>query len=138
MIKNEREYKITNASVKKFEKALAQIAKLKTGSEIEPRKLKLQEDATKSILAELKEQVVEYDKLKKGKFRLSILDGMETLPSNLIKARIALGWTQKDLAKRLQTTEQQIQKYESSNYESASLRRIIEIVSIMKEEQKHA
>ena len=81
---------------------------------------------------------MEYDKLKKGKFRLSIFDGVEALPDNLIKARIALGWTtQKDLAERLKTTEQQIQKYESSNYESASLRRVVEIISIMQQDKPH-
>lgn len=66
MIQNEREYKITNASVERFEKALAQIAKLVENSSIEPHKLKLQEAATMSILTELREQLSEYDRLAKG------------------------------------------------------------------------
>jgi hypothetical protein len=66
MIQNKRQYKITSASAKKFEKALAQITKLVENSEIEPRKLKLQETATMSILKELREQLSEYD--QKGKY----------------------------------------------------------------------
>jgi hypothetical protein len=68
MIQNECEYQITDASVKRFEKALAQIAKLVKDSEIEPRKLNLQEAATMSILTELREQLSEYDQLKKDKY----------------------------------------------------------------------
>ena len=138
MIKNEREYKITRASVKRFEKSLVHITTLMKDSKIEPAKLKLQEAANKSILAELRKQLVEYDQLKISKFQLSKFDEVETLPNNLVKARIALGWTQKDLANRLKTTEQQIQKYEASNYKSASLGRIIEIVNILKQQHKHA
>jgi transcriptional regulator with XRE-family HTH domain len=57
---------------------------------------------------------------------------VEAIPTSLICARIALGWTQKELAKRLGTTEQQIQKYEATEYESASFRKISEIVSVLK------
>src|ERR1700733_10763538 len=124
MIKNEREYKITKASLSKFETALKHIAMLQKKGTGDPKKLKLQEAAAKSMLKELNEQLEEYEQIKQGRFELSAFDTVETLPTNLVKARIALGWTQKDLAKKLGTTEQQIQKYESTEYESASLRRI--------------
>lgn len=133
MIKNEREYKITKASVKKFEAAIAQLNKLREQGARDPAKLKLQATAAKSMLHELREQLDDYEQLKHGKFKVSALDVVETLPSNLIRARIALGWTQKDLAQRLGTSEQQIQKYESTDYESASLRKITEIASVLKE-----
>jgi len=57
---------------------------------------------------------------------------VEAIPSSLIRARIAAGWTQKELAKRLGISEQQIQKYESTDYESASFRKINEIATILK------
>jgi ribosome-binding protein aMBF1 (putative translation factor) len=132
MIKNEREYKITKASLAKFEEALAFILQQKEKGLKDPVKLKLQEDAARSMLTDLKDQIQEYTQLRSGKFDLATLDVVEALPSSLIRARIAVGWTQKELATHLGTTEQQIQKYEATNYESASLRKIIEIVAVLK------
>lgn len=130
MIKNEREYKITKASLAKFEEALAFIIKSKGTKDA--GKLKLQENAARSMLNELKSQIQEYELLKTGNFDLANLDSVDAIPSCLIRARIAVGWTQKELATRLGTTEQQIQKYEATNYESASLRKISQIVTVLK------
>lgn len=137
MIKNEREYRITKASLRKVEDALAHIQTLRKDGKHDAAKLKLQELATKSMLGDLQDQIADYEKLKKGKFSATALNLVEAVPSNLIRARIALGWTQKDLAERLGTSEQQIQKYEATDYESASFRKIIEIVSILKEAQSN-
>jgi HTH-type transcriptional regulator / antitoxin HipB len=41
---------------------------------------------------------------------------IEDLPTTLIKARIASGLTQKDLAERIGVQEQQIQRYEANHY----------------------
>jgi hypothetical protein len=66
MVQNECEFRITDDSVKKFEKSLDQI-KLLGNSEIESRKLKLQEIAIESILLDLREQLSEYNQFNKGK-----------------------------------------------------------------------
>lgn len=132
MIKNEREYKITKASLAKFEQALSVLTKLQDKTPKDAAKRKLQEAATKSMINDLQEQIGEYEQLRAGRFDLGSLDVVEAIPSSLICARIALGWTQKELAKRLGTTEQQIQKYEATDYESASFRKISEIVSVLK------
>jgi ribosome-binding protein aMBF1 (putative translation factor) len=133
MIKNEREYKITKASLAKFEQSLA-FRVNHQGSALpgDAAKLKLQEAAARSMRCELQEQIYEYEQLRAGRFDLAALDVVEAIPSSLIRARIAAGWTQKELAKRLGTSEQQIQKYESTDYESASFRKIHEIVTVLK------
>jgi HTH-type transcriptional regulator/antitoxin HigA len=46
------------------------------------------------------------------------------LADALIKSRIARGWTQRRLAETLGVAEQQVQRYESSAYRSASLARL--------------
>jgi len=135
MIKNEREYKITKASLKKLEDALTHLQKLRKKGSSDSAKLKLQETATKSVMEDLKGQIGEYEQLKKGRFEATALEIVETVPTNLIRARIALGWTQKDLAARLGTTEQQIQKYEATDYKSASFKKIVEIASVLKDAQ---
>ena len=133
MIKNEREYKITKASLAKFEKSLEFIAKRREdGTQDDLAKLRLQESAARSMLCELQEQIDEYEQLRAGSFDLQALNMVEAIPSSLIRARIAIGWTQKELAKRLGISEQQIQKYESTDYESASFRKIHEIVTVLK------
>jgi len=134
MIKNEREYKITKASVARFKRSLTDIAKLKKDKKYDSAKLKLQEQAMSSIMKDLQQQVREFEQLRTAKFSSNSFDYIEAIPRNLIRARVALGWTQKELANRLGTTEQQIQKYESTEYESASLGRILKITTILKEE----
>ena len=50
------------------------------------------------------------------------------LPAVLIKARIAQGLSQKDLADRIGLKEQQIHRYEATDYTSASLARIKDVI----------
>ena len=49
----------------------------------------------------------------------------------LIKARLARGWTHKQLAEELGIDEQQIQRYEYKDYEPAKLSRVLEILYAM-------
>jgi HTH-type transcriptional regulator/antitoxin HigA len=56
---------------------------------------------------------------------------LEALPEMLTEERIRLGLTQKQLADKLGLKEQQIQRYESSRYQSASLRRLQEVAKAL-------
>lgn len=49
----------------------------------------------------------------------------------LIKARVARGWTQRQLADRLGVAEQQIQRSEATAYRSASLARLSDIADAL-------
>ena len=49
------------------------------------------------------------------------------LPAGLIKARIAAGLSQRELAERLELKAQQIQRYEAEGYASASFQRLCEV-----------
>lgn len=51
----------------------------------------------------------------------------EDLGRALIKARIARGWTQTQLAQALGMAKQQVQRYEATAYAAASLRRIARV-----------
>ena len=90
---------------------------------------KAQEDAVSSQLEDLKREMREYESLKTSEFPIDELEVVSGLPSMLIKARIARGMSQRDLAERIGLKEQQIQRYEATDYASASLSRIREIVS---------
>ncbi len=132
MIKNERQYRITKAQAEKFLLALRNLrADTDDRYALHPRLRQLQEQALKSQLSDLEEDLREYEDLKDGRFAFEKLEGISELPKLLIRARIASGLTQRDLAGRLQLKEQQIQRYEASDYASASFTRIKEVVSAL-------
>lgn len=56
----------------------------------------------------------------------------------LIKGRIAAGLTQRQLADRLGLKEQQMQRYEATDYASASLARVSEVIAALGIEVKEA
>ncbi|MEB3885516.1 helix-turn-helix domain-containing protein [Lyngbya sp. CCY1209] len=128
MIKNERQYRITKAQVEKFSDALAQQSvHAQQDRSVHPLLRKAEREALEAQLAELRTQVEEYEALKAGRYAVLELNSLEELPPALIKARIAAGLTQKDLAQRLGLKEQQIQRYEETEYASASFTRLVEV-----------
>ncbi len=56
---------------------------------------------------------------------------MKDIGQLLIKARIARGYTQDELAKKINRTQQQIQQYEATEYNSASLIRLFEVAQAL-------
>ena len=132
MIKNERQYKITKAQADRFSQTLEQL-EMDSDEEgkVHPLIAKARRDAVRSQLADLEKELAEYEALKKGEFRMDGLNMVAGLPDVLIKARIAQGLTQKELAERIGLKEQQIQKYEASDYASASFARIREVTDAL-------
>ncbi|MBX3177959.1 MAG: helix-turn-helix transcriptional regulator [Candidatus Hydrogenedentes bacterium] len=124
MIQNEREYRITKSQAEKFARALEGFGA--NGASDLPL-AELQRSALASQLDELREQLAEYDALKSGGIREIAVHSLEELPLALIRARIATGLSQKQLAERLGLKEQQIQRYESSAFAGASLHRLQDI-----------
>ena len=130
MIKNKRQYKITKAQVARFSNALESLRQRPENEDsLHPLVAKAREDALSSQLADLESELREYESLKAGEFHLDSLRVVADLPSILIKARIAQGLSQKELAERIGLKEQQIQRYEATDYASASLARIKEVAS---------
>ena len=60
-----------------------------------------------------------------------VLEAVEELPMALIRARISAGMTQEGLARRLGVKPQQVQRYEATEYESASFARIRKVVQAL-------
>lgn len=132
MIKNERQYRITKNQVDRFSRTLDHLRQQPAeAKDVHPLIAKAQKDALQSQLADLKKQLQEYEALKAGHFDLSALNAVAELPTVLIKARIAQGLRQKDLAERLGLKEQQIQRYEATDYATASLTRIKEVANVL-------
>ena len=132
MITNERQYRIARAQAARFSQTLRAIREGHgevRGSH--PLIVKAQEQALSSQLADLQVELREYESLKAGEFRMDRLAAVDELPTVLIEARISQGLSQKDLAERVGLKEQQIQRYEATDYASASLSRIREVASAL-------
>ncbi|MGD8836985.1 MAG: helix-turn-helix transcriptional regulator [Desulfobacteraceae bacterium] len=126
MILNQRQYSVTKAQKLRLQKAL-EFSKGQKG-ELDKKIYESMIAGLKSQIGELKDQLKEYEKIQNAK---SLDYSLENLPSVLIKARVALGWTQGKLAKKLNVDPRQIQRYEKTNYSSVSLERAIEILQVM-------
>lgn len=132
MIKNERQYRMAKAQVARFEEALTVFsAELRNDRKTHPRLLKAQRDAMQSQLESLRRELIEYEDLERGNVPPPDLEYISVVPRDLIRARIAAGLSQRELAERLRMPEQQIQRYEAKEYESVSLARISEVARVL-------
>ena len=130
MITNERQYKITRAQAERFRKTLADLER-NPAEGIHPLVAKAERDGLASQLEELDTDVAAYEALKAMDVHRISISSFDELANGLIRARIASGISQRDLAERLGLKEQQIQRYESERYESASYRRLQEIAGAL-------
>lgn len=131
MIKNERQLRITKTQAEKFRAAILALESSPTDESIHPVLRKAEMDGLRSQLADLDRDIQEYEALRSGHRRLGRINSFEDLPRALIQARIAAGLTQEQLAAKLKLKAQQIQRYEATDYQSASLARIGEIVPLL-------
>ena len=128
MITNERQLKITKAQAARFERALAGLAE--THSALSPLLRQAERAALESQRETLLAEIAEYETLRSGKQRVFDASFVD-LPRALVKARIARGLTQKDLAERLGLKEQQIQRYEGTAYAGASVQRVQQVIEAL-------
>ena len=132
MIKNERQYRITRTQAEHFFQALYDLDTQESNADAEhPLFRKAKRDAVASQLEELQSQLREYEDLIAGRFEFDRLNSVAELPAILVKARIARGMSQRQLADLLGLKEQQIQRYEATDFVSASLARIKEIADVL-------
>jgi ribosome-binding protein aMBF1 (putative translation factor) len=136
MIKNDRQYRITKTQAGKFAKAI-QETKASPKSNAHPLLRKAQIDAMESQLGDLQRELEEYETLRSGRRKVATLDSLEKLSTTLIQARIAAGLSQAELATRLGLKPQQIQRYEATDYQSASLERVNQIMRILGVRLRH-
>ena len=128
MITNERQYKITRSKAKRFADAIKELDV--TASErgkVHPRLVQAEREGMESVLEELQKELAEYEELQNSE--VSVISGVsiDELAIGLIKARIARGLTQRQLAERLGMKEQQVQRYEAELYASTSYSRLCKV-----------
>ena len=73
MIKNEEQFRIAKAQARRFEEALAELARQERPSNITPGLWQAQHDAAESQLRELQEQIHAYERLGEGECKELVL-----------------------------------------------------------------
>lgn len=127
MITNEKQYRSTRTEAERLRAALGVLDDPSTPSHVHPVLQAAQRSGLLSQLEELDGTLREYEQLRAGEITILEASGLEELPDILIRARIARGMSQRDLAEFLGLKEQQIQRYEADRYRSASLERLGEV-----------
>ena len=128
MITNEVQYRATKAHLDRFEQAAANI-EARPGKRTKLERLEL--EALRAQADDLRAELAEFDRLRSGAQSTFDASCLEELATVLVKARIALGWTQRQLAEALGMAEQQIQRYEANGYRSTSLARLCDIANAL-------
>jgi DNA-binding XRE family transcriptional regulator len=131
VITNERQYRITRAALKRFDKAIAAHAKGEPSPDVHPRIYQAMGDALGSEAEVLRDQLCEYESLRAGRVKQRRLGSLSELPKAIIEARIAARVTQKGLADRLGVAEQQVQRWEASEYAGVSVERMQQIADAL-------
>ncbi len=129
MIQNERQYRITQTKLREFEQDLASLNP--PDPSLHPRQVVGWTNSYNLTICKLKQELADYEQLKSGHIVTFVLGSLNDLPTTLIKARIAAGMTQKELADKIGVREQQIQRYEANHYNSASFDRLRSIASAL-------
>jgi HTH-type transcriptional regulator/antitoxin HigA len=133
MITNERQYRITKASMNTYIEALDRLKELPP-SRKQPWLRDAQRESILEQIDQLQAQLDQYEKLKSGKIKVP--DPVAAVSSTaliLIQSRIAKGWDQEELAMRLGMKKQQIQRYEQNNYGQATLTVLSRIAAVLVE-----
>ena len=128
MITNERQYRIVRNKAQRFAQAIEEFAA--TAQErpgVHPRLAQAELEGMESQLAELRDELDDYERLKSADLSVISVTSLDGLADGLIKARIAARLSQRALAQRLKLKEQQIQRYEAERYASANYRRMCQV-----------
>jgi len=132
MITNERQYRISKAQLEKIKESVDSFDFKKAVEMSKSKRLAIAElDALNSEIENLIVQIKEYETLKSGSIEILKASDLSELPKILIRARIAKGLTQRELAELIGLKEQQIQRYEAEDYASAKLSRLAEVAKAL-------
>lgn len=129
MIKTEQEYTEAKKRLEQeFKELEAHQMKMKKAG-LTKDQIQLAIDPLASFAFQLKEEVEEYEKIKRGEF--GALENLEGLGRMLVAVRISKGIKQKELAEKLGVKEAQISRDERNEYHGASIEKIQKVLNAL-------
>lgn len=118
MIINDRQLRVAE---KKAEELIASAARLSGTDAAQYEELGLR----------LREEAEEFKAIRAGDIRAFPMRTLDELPHMVVKARIARGLTQRELAERLGVKEQMVQRDEAGGYDSARFYRLADALDAL-------
>lgn len=129
MIKNQKQAGITKIKLAELSEAKKELESRK--AKCEPIEYELAENSINGLIEDLENQIKTYEALVNGNFHCLKPKNIEDIPNIIIAARLSQKISQKELAEILGIQEQQVQRYEASDFESASWIRIVEFANAL-------
>lgn len=131
MIKNKKQH---TAFVKRLQELQTEIQEIieVLKDDKENIQLKLQLNTFERGLSKMKAEMKEYENLTSNQLPLLEFDSFkDNMNKSIMSFRIASGMSQKQLADEMFIKEQQIQRYEQTDYLSASFDRILQLLNVL-------
>jgi transcriptional regulator with XRE-family HTH domain len=125
MIKNNKQVLSAKRTLKDLEMSFSEFIIKK--SEMSEAEFELGSSSFSELIKDTENEIKEYEELVNGNFHCFKPQRLSDVNKVLIAARIAKKISQRELAKIIGIQEQQIQRYEATDYESATWTRIQEI-----------
>lgn len=129
MIKTEKEYLESKSRLEQEYKSLEGHEMKMKAAGMNKEQIKIAMDPLVSFTLQLKEEVLEYEKLKRGQFDPFV--NLNGLGRALIAFRIYKGMSQKDLAEKLGVSEPQVSRDERNEYHGASIEKIQRVLDVL-------
>lgn len=129
MIKTEQEYTEAKKRLEQEFKELETHQMKMKAAGLTKAQIQLAIDPLASFAFQLKEEVEEYEKIKRGEF--GALENLEGIGRMLVAVRISKGIKQKDLAEKLGVKEAQISRDERNEYHGASIEKIQKVLNAL-------
>lgn len=134
MIKNERQYRVSQDWAEKFERSITSLRQNEEKKKNDPDGWQLLQDSYQNQLNTLKQEMAEYEMLAnhnpKNLVNLTITH-IDRLSDILIEARIALKISPKELAELSGLTESEIKSYEENDYQNAKFVDAIAVINAL-------
>lgn len=131
MIKNSKQRKVADLQLKEIEENLNAFTAENIGQDVNTAKHKLGLASFNRLLNKYKKDILEFDELQANGMKVIRKTNIRNLASILIKARLGKKMTQKEIADNIGIDEQQIQRYEANDFESAKWTRILEVIEAL-------
>lgn len=128
MIRNERQYQASRAHRRRL---LETRAAYESAPQADPLAQAALLSSVDWLLHDVQAELAEYEALRAGAVGEVVAEGLGALPDLLVKARIAGGLTQRQLAERLGVAEEAVQRDEAGGYARAGLDRLVRVAEVL-------
>lgn len=131
MIRSSRELNVTKARLAAFEDSIAAFDLGSPPAGVQASAHRAAYDALAGLRDELVKEIQQYERLRAEGMAAVRISKLADLPAGLVQARIARGLSQAELAGRLGVKPQQVQRWETEEYENATFASVLDVANAL-------